>query len=108
MSEERVLCAASRYEQKYFFNQEFANLPDYVKEELQAMCVIYTEDVGGIFEVLFDGDGSLQLITQAEENDFFYDEIGAGLKIKELQKNKADLFEALELYYKVFFIESED
>ena len=79
-----------------------------MKDELHAMCVIFTEDVGGILEILFDEDGNLQLITQAEEDDFFYDEIGAGLKIKQLQNTKKDLFEALELYYKVFFLESEE
>ena len=48
MEEEMVLCAASAYEQKYYFNPEFDALPEEVKQELQIMCVLYTEDVGGI------------------------------------------------------------
>ena len=43
-----VLCGASSYEQKYYFNQDFASLPEAVKQELQIMCVLFTEDVGGI------------------------------------------------------------
>ena len=43
-----VLCGASAYEQKFYFNQDFNALPDHVKKELQIMCVLFTEDVGGI------------------------------------------------------------
>ena len=37
-----VLYGASSYEQKYYFNQDFASLPDAVKQELQIMCA-FTE-----------------------------------------------------------------
>ena len=49
-----VLCGASSYEQKYYFNQDFASLPETVKQELQIMCVLFTEDVGGILTLEFD------------------------------------------------------
>ena len=48
MEEEIVLCAASAYEQKFYLNPEFDALPEEIKQELQIMCVLYTEDVGGI------------------------------------------------------------
>ena len=51
-----VLCGASSYEQKYYFNQDFASLPEAVKQELQIMCVLFTEDVGGILTLEFDED----------------------------------------------------
>ena len=57
-----VLCGASSYEQKYYFNQDFASLPEAVKQELQIMCVLFTEDVGGILTLEFDEDGSLQFL----------------------------------------------
>ena len=47
MNEEIVLCAANAYEQKFYLNPEFDSLPENVKQELQIMCVLYTEDVGG-------------------------------------------------------------
>ena len=62
-----VLCGASSYEQKYYFNQDFASLPETVKQELQIMCVLFTEDVGGILTLEFDEDGSLQFKTEALE-----------------------------------------
>ncbi len=99
---ETVLCAANSYERKFYLNPEFEALPEGIRKELQIMCVLYTEDVGGVFMVVYDEDGHLELQVDHEENDFVFDEIGSVLKIKELQKTKAELFEALELYYRIF------
>ena len=99
-----VLCGASSYEQKYYFNQDFASLPETVKQELQIMCVLFTEDVGGILTLEFDEGGSLQFKTEALEADARFDEIGSALKIKELQRDKRELLESLEMYYRVFFL----
>ncbi len=102
-----VLCGANAYEKKYYINPDFSNLPQTVKDELQIFCVLFTEEVGGILSVEFDEDGSLILMTEAMEDDVYYDEIGAGLKIKELQNEKRELFESLELFYKVFHQKAE-
>ena len=99
-----MLCGASAYEQKYYFNQDFQSLPEAVKQELQIMCVLYTEDVGGILTLEFDEEGSLQFKTEAAESDIGYDEIGSVLKIKQLRSEKRELLEALEMYYRVFFL----
>ncbi|HJA99805.1 MAG TPA: hypothetical protein H9780_01390, partial [Candidatus Mediterraneibacter merdavium] len=61
MDEEKVLCAASAYEQKFYLNPEFDALPESIKEEIKIMCVLYTEDVGGVFLLVFDGDGNLEM-----------------------------------------------
>ena len=63
--EKVVLCGASAYEQKYYFNQDFASLPEAVKQELQIMCVLYTEDIGGVLTLEFDEEGELQFKTEA-------------------------------------------
>ena len=102
--EEIVLCAANSYEQKYYLNPEFEMLPETIKQELNIMCVLYTEDVGGILMVIYDEDGNLELRVDHEENDFAFDEIGSVLKIKQLQQTKQELFESLELFYKVFYL----
>ena len=68
------------------------------------MCVLFTADVGGVLQVVFDEDGSLQLRTQTEEDDILYDEIGSVLKNKQLQREKEELFESLEMYYRVFYL----
>ena len=99
-----VLCGASAYEQKYYFNQDFNSLPEAVKQELQIMCVMYTEEIGGILTLEFDEDGNLQFMTEALEADAMYDEIGSVLRIKKLQQEKRELLESLEMYYRVFFL----
>ena len=99
-----VLCGASAYEQKYYFNEDFSSLPDHVKKELQIMCVLFTEEIGGIFTLEFDDHGNLQFKTEATEVDGFYDDIGGALKIKKLRVEKEELLESLEMYYRVFFL----
>ena len=99
-----ILCAASAYEEKYYLNQEFSRLPEAIKEELQIMCVLYTSDVGGILTLQFDEQGNLLMNVTSEEDDFFFDEIGSVLKIKQIQSEKRELLESLELYYKVMFL----
>ena len=104
MDEEMVLCAASAYERKFYLNPEFNSLPEEVKQELQIMCVLYTADVGGILMVVYDENGNLELKLYHIEDDFTFDEICSVLKIKELQKTKEELFESLEMFYKVFYL----
>ena len=103
-----VLCGSSSYSKKYYLNEDFRALPEDVQKELQIMCVLYTEEVGGTLTLTFDEDGTLELITRAEEGDLLYDEIGSVLKIKQLRRDKADLFEALETFYRVFFLDEEE
>ena len=102
-----ILCASSAYEQKYYLNEDFKALPDAIKEELQIMCVLYTEDIGGILTLQYEEDGTLVFNVESDEGDLLFDEIGSVLKIKELQRTKAELLEALELYYKVFFLNED-
>lgn len=105
--EEVVLCAASAYDKKYYFNEDFNQLPDEVKDELKAVSVLFTEDIGGILILQFTEDGSLELKTEADEGDVLFDDIGSGLKIRQLQRDKAELFEAIEMFYRVFFLNED-
>ena len=99
-----VLCAASSYEQKFYLNDRFAALPDQIKQELQILCVMYTEEIGGVLTLAFEEDGTLILQSAADDADYLYDEVGSILKIREIQTEKRELLEALELYYRVFFL----
>lgn len=102
-----VLCGASAYEQKYYLNEDFKGLPSRIQDELKIMCVLFTEDVGGILTLVFDEDGDLLLEVSADEGDLIYDEIGSELKIRQIQKEKEELLRSLELYYRVFFLGEE-
>lgn len=97
-----VLCGSSAYEKKFYLSDDFDSLPQNIKDELKIMCVLYTEDVGGVLILEFNEEGDLELKASADEGDLLFDEIGSALKIKQLRQEKRELFEALETYYKVF------
>ena len=99
-----VLCGANAYEEKYYLNPDFEQLPEEVKNELKIMCVLYVHDVGVILTLVYEEDGELCFEVTSEEFDPMFDDIGSQLKIKELQKEKQDLLQALQLYYRVFFL----
>lgn len=105
--EKLVLCGANSYEEKYYLNPDFEQLPDSIKNELKIMCVLYVHDVGGVLTLVYEDDGELCFEVSAREGDPMFDDIGSQLKIKELQKEKQELLRALQLYYKVFFLGEE-
>ena len=61
-----VLCVSNSYEKKYYFNPDFDKLPDDVKNELKIMCVLFTEEVGGILDMEFDEEGNLLFSMRRE------------------------------------------
>jgi len=99
-----ILCASSSYEQKYYLNDDFNSLPESIKEELKVMCVLYTEEIGGVLTLEFDEEGNLLFNVSSDEGDLLFDDIGSVLKIKDLRNKKEELLESLELFYKVFFL----
>ena len=105
--EKVVLCGANSYEEKYYLNPDFEQLPDAVKEELKILCVLYVNDVGGILTLVYEENGELCFEVTSEEFDPMFDEIGSRLKIKQLQREKEELLTALQMYYKVFFLGGE-
>ena len=62
-----VLCGANAYEKKYYFNKEFSKIPESIQEELHIMCVLFTEEVGGIFTIGFSDEGDLEFETTAAD-----------------------------------------
>lgn len=108
MFDERViLCVSNVYTKKYFLNQDFEQLPQQIKDELKILSVLYTEDVGGVLTIGFEENGELFLEVEANENDLLFDDIGSGLKMKQLQTNKKELWESLEMFFKVFYLGEE-
>ena len=99
-----VLCGANAYEQKYYFNETFQGIPQSIKDELHIICVLFTEEIGGIFTIAFEPDGNVVMETNFAEDDYLYDEIGSGLMVREISRNRQEMFESLSLYYRVFVL----
>ena len=68
MSKEVTLCVSNAYQKKFYLNENFNELPQSIREELKIMCVLYTEDIGGILELVFDEEGNLQFKTSCADD----------------------------------------
>lgn len=102
-----VLCGANSYEEKYYFNEDFSALPGSIQDELKILCVLFVSEVGGVLTLEYEEDGTLCFQVSSKEDDFFFDEIGSGLKMKEIRREKEELLASLEMFYKVFFLNEE-
>ncbi len=101
------MCGASAYQQKYYFNEQFKAMPQSIKEELRIICVLFTQEVGGTFQLVFDEEGNLNIETDAEETDIYYDEIGSALLVKKVTQTRQELFESLSMYYRVVMLHED-
>ena len=99
-----VICGANAYDKKYYFNKKFDRLPENIKEELHIICVLFTEECGGVFTISFTPFGHVEFDTQHEEGDLLYDEISARLLIKEIRRKKSEMIDALSIYFRVTFL----
>ena len=99
-----VLCGASSYEKLFYLNPDFDNLPKEIKDRLKIICVFFTEKVGGRLMLEFDEEGTLWFSVSANDGDPAFDEIGSALEIKKIRNEEQELWESLELYFKVFFL----
>lgn len=100
-NENNVLCVSNSYLKKYYFNPVFDSIPNLVKNELKSLCVLFTEDVGGILMFKYSDDSKLEIVSYMLDNDIYYDEVGALLKIKRIKNEKSELINSLEKYYKL-------
>lgn len=105
--EKVTLCGANSYTEKYYLNPMFESLPEQVRQELQIMCVLHVEDVGGIITLDFLADGTLTIEVSKEDADYFFDEIDSELKIRRLQNEKKELLKGLEKYYRFVILKQD-
>ena len=106
-SENVVLCGANAYDKKYYFNEKFQGIPESIKEELHIICVLFTEEIGGIFTIEFEPEGNVTMRTEYAPEDYLYDDIGSGLLISEVRRKHQELFESLSLYYKAVILHED-
>ncbi|MCD8089467.1 MAG: DUF6145 family protein [Clostridiales bacterium] len=97
-----VICAASVYKQKYFFNDKYSGLPEEIKKEIRVKVVTLAEKLHCIFIMGFYDDGEIYFETRAEEGDFAFDEIGAALEAERLKRSERELISRLGVWYTVF------
>ena len=102
-----ILCGANAYEMKYYFNPLFKKIPESIQRELHIICVLFTQEAGGVFTIEFEDDGTITMETNSSDDDITYDEISAGLLIGEVRRQRQDLFEALQMYYRAMILHED-
>jgi hypothetical protein len=101
MPERVTLCGSSSYSRKYYLNPAFDRLPQKVKDELEILCVKFTEEVGGVLTIEFNEEKEPELRVRSAEGDQRFDEIGSALKAKKIIREKQELMQELALYYRI-------
>ena len=96
-----VLCGASAYTESYFFNKDFAKLPQSVQEELRIISILFTQDAGGTFYLVFDEEGDLEIVTDSDEDDITYDHVTAGLLAGKVRRERQEMLNDISTYYKL-------
>ena len=78
-----VLCGASAYDEKYYWNPLFQKVPKSIQEELRIICVLFTQE------------------AFADVEDITYDTVSAGLLTGTIRRRRAEVFRMMELYYRI-------
>ena len=81
-----VLCGASAYDEKYYWNPLFQKVPKSIQEELRIICVLFTQEAGGVFLLVFNEDGELDMETFADVEDITYDTVSASVFYMRMQR----------------------
>ena len=93
-----ILSSASFYKQGYFYNDKMPILPESVKQELKIANVLLAEKIRGIATIGFYKDtGDLFVEVRNQEDD-----LNAKLEVARVEKEHAELFNSLTLWYKTF------
>mgnify|MGYP006894339477 CR=1 FL=1 len=106
--DKKIFISASYYKQRYYANPEFDDVPVEIRNEMRALCIMLAEKLHGIVSVGFYSNGDIFFEAMAEESDYEYDEIGAHLEIKQIEKEKSKTLKALRLWYLMYKTEYGD
>ena len=95
-----LLAVASQYTNKHYFNEELGRLPEEIKKEVLVLLIMVTEEAGGITVMGFEKNGEVYIASTCEEGDLGYDDISAGLLIREIEREHSELLEQLSAWYR--------
>ncbi|NMA85179.1 MAG: hypothetical protein GX962_15095 [Epulopiscium sp.] len=108
IEENEIIVTASYYQEKYFFNPQFASLPTAVQEELTQIAILVSAKIRGIFIISFSKEGTIVFQTRSLPGDYDFDEIGGELEIKKIQKEKAQLLYSLKQWYQLIYLAKKE
>ena len=99
--EKQLLISVSPYVQKYYINETFKDLPEDIKETLRAKLAVIAEKTHAIISLGFSEQMEVYIEYQYEDLSYS-DEIGMGLRLKQFQRDEAELLKAIRTWYMIY------
>lgn len=104
IEDETIIAVSNSYIQKFYLDERLNSLPKEIKDELKILMINITEEDGGILECRFlDKETELHFISYKDDEDYLYDEIGANLHLRKMERENVEFFESLAIYCKLKF-----
>lgn len=105
VNEETIIAVSNSYITKYYLDERLdKSLTKELKDGLKFLMIALTEENGGILECRYDDKSTMiHFFTYKDDNDFLYDEIGANLHLRKMERENEEFFENLALYCKMKF-----
>lgn len=100
--QKQIFISASYYKQKYYANPQYEKMPAEIRNQMRSLCIMLAEKLHGVITLGFDQGGDVFLEITAEEGDHEYDEIGAQLEVKDVEKENAEVFRKMKLWYLMY------
>lgn len=101
MMEKQLLISVSPYVQKYYINETFKDLPEDIKDTLRAKLAVIAEKTHAILSLGFSEQMEVYIEYQYEDLSYT-DEIGMELRLKQFQRDEAELIKALKMWYMIY------
>ena len=105
VEEEIIIAVSNSYITKFYLDERLdKSLTKELKDGLKFLMVALTEENGGILECRYnDKNTMIQFITYKDDNDYLYDEIGANLHLRKIERENEEFFDNLALFCKMKF-----
>ena len=98
---ELIIAVSNQYIMKYYSDGLINALPEDLQDQIKLILVGFTEECGGILELVYNTEfNDITFKTYSEDIDFTYDEIEAKYKLSKLEKEYESFWEELAKYIK--------
>ena len=105
---ELIIAVSNQYIMKYYSDGLINALPEDLQDQIKLILVGFTEECGGILELIYNNEfNDITFKTYSEDIDFTYDEIEAKYKLSKLEKEYESFWEELAKYIKASLENSE-
>ena len=106
---ELIIAVSNQYIMKYYSDGLINALPEDLQDQIKLILVGFTEECGGILELVYNTEfNDITFKTYSEDVDFTYDEIEAKYKLSKLEKEYESFWIELAKYIKASIENSEN